>query len=128
MDWQTELIPDSASLFRRVHRSLLRGDEVTTGAFQNSKGESGMSVDWAAYSSAEESRNRAKNPSDNAIIRLVAGQVRQVPNQSVQHSPIDANRSHTTVEGEKTPRVRLALQRISSLVIPIEPPARSEST
>jgi len=82
-----------------------------------------MSTDWAKYSSPEETRQRAKNPKDNAVIQLIAGEVRRIPEQWIQHTPDRQrnNRAHTDVFGEKSknPEVRLSFMRIAQVVLPL---------
>ena len=74
------------------------------GAFRNRPDESGgMSVDWQKYSTPQETRARARDPSANIVIEFLAGAVRKIPNQTVVHTP-DAdryNRAHTDIRGEK---------------------------
>jgi len=58
-----------------------------------------MSVDWEKYSSAQETRERAPNPSQNGVIALVTGDVRGIEGLSVEHEPIRSNRAHTGIHG-----------------------------
>lgn len=115
-DWPIEEIPDKDSLYRGVHRQHLIGDTIEPGAFRDDR----MSVDWERYSTPQEARGRRKKPGDNAVVQLIAGRVRSLPSQHVEHTPIAENRSHSEVIGEKTPRVRIALARICILVIPLK--------
>src|SRR3990172_5398170 len=114
-DWPIEEIPDKDRLYRGVHRQYI-GDSIEPGAFRDDR----MSVDWARYSTPQEARARRKRPEDNAVVQLVAGQVRSLPSQHVEHTPIAENRSHSEVIGEKTPRVRVELSRICTIVIPLD--------
>ena len=59
---------------------------------------------------------------DNAVIRLMADDVRCIPDQTVVHTPDLAtrNRAHTDVFGEKSTEARLKFSRIYKLVIPLE--------
>jgi hypothetical protein len=128
--WAKELIPDDARLFMRVHKNQLDADgEPIPGAFRNRpQSTDGMSTDWEKYSSPEECRNRARNPTDNAVIQLKVEDVRQIPEQIVEHTPIyqpateppNINRSHTDVYGEKDAEVRLKLMRIYRMAIRLE--------
>ncbi len=117
MPWQIEVIPDESLLFRRVHKNLMVNGQVTIAAFKNVQG--GMSVDWNKYSTAEEARQRARSPQDNAVVKLVAGQVRQVLGQTVAHTPTEDNRAHSEVLGEKSVEVRTRLLEICEMVIPL---------
>ena len=115
-DWPVEEIPDEHNLYRAVHRQWVKPDSVEPAAFRDDR----MSVDWAKYSTPQESRARRKKPEDNAVVQLVAGQVRNVPSQEVEHTPIAENQSHSEVVGKKSDRVRTELSRICEIVIPIE--------
>lgn len=116
----------------RVHKNNL--DEngwPQVGAFRNRAPEGtpltnadGMSTDWAKYATVQDTLQRAKTPSDNIVIRLIAGKVRQIPGQVVEHTPIQAtveqpvgNRAHTDVRGNKKldPEVRVKFRQICML-------------
>src|SRR5229473_7620854 len=98
--WPTEEIPEEDKLFMRVHPSNAKDGNLNPGAFRNhgqpGKPE-GMSTDWEKYSTANESRNRArKNPAVYGVVSMVAGKVRQIPGQMVTHTPdYPTNRAHT---------------------------------
>jgi hypothetical protein len=114
-NWPKEEIPDNSALFLRVHKNWIAPDGgVFPGFFRNVPADDGMSCDWEKYSTAEESRNRARAPSQNGILSMVAGEIRSVPNQRLEHDPIPANRAHAQVFGDKTPEVRLKLKRIAT--------------
>ena len=68
-----------------------------------------MSTDWQRYSSVEGARQRARKPHETAIVSLVAGDVRRIDSQCVQHAPIPDNRAHTNVIGDKSTKVRQRL-------------------
>jgi hypothetical protein len=112
--WQPESIPDQDRPFMRVHvKTWVRDGEVRPGAFQNRpEGAPGMSTDWERYSSAEETRQRARKPLEQGVIAFRAGAARALPGQVVQHTPQDDNRAHTDVFGEKDEEVRLKFTRI----------------
>jgi hypothetical protein len=121
MDWAVEPIPDQDHLYCRVHQMYIKLDELAPAAFTNRPtGSESMSVDWAKYTTPEGTRARARKPLENAVVQFVAGQVRAVPEQHVEHSPVESNRSHSAVVGRKTEKVRMALSRICTLVIPLE--------
>jgi hypothetical protein len=121
VSWESENIPDEDSLWMRVHRMWFDAQgNVLPGSFQNRPtAQDGMSTDWQKYANPEYTRSRAKKPQDNAVIRLVVGEVRQLPNQSVVHTPDSNNRAHTDVFGEKHPEVRVKLARMCRIVIPL---------
>jgi hypothetical protein len=58
-----------------------------------------MSCDWGKYSSAQESRARARDPAANGIVILTVTQVRSIEVLSLVHKPEDRNRSHSEVFG-----------------------------
>ena len=122
--WPVEEIPDDEALYRRVHRVHWREgsqEPVEPGAFKNyPKGSEGMSVDWAKYSTPQEAQARSGKPEENAVVQLIAGEVRKLPAQRVQHAPIAENQSHSEVVGKKTERVRTELSRICTIVIHLE--------
>ena len=97
--WPKEEVPDVDRLFMRVHRMWIRDGAVLPGAFKN-RGAAGaaplgMSTNWAKYSTAEATRKQAKDPAVQGVIELVAGDVRRVPGQTIEHTPLDENRAHT---------------------------------
>ena len=50
---------------------------------------------------------------------MEVGEVRGIPGQSVDHSPLAENRAHTDVRGEKNEEVRLLLRRAAAVVVPL---------
>lgn len=127
--WQPEPIPDDERLFMRVHKQYLKPNRVSIHCFRNhvdeQSGRPGMSTDWSKYATAEECRARARRPSDNGVIELRVGQVRQIPGQTVEHTPIQGrsgfpdNRAHTDVFGPKEddPEVQTLFARVCRLVL-----------
>lgn len=112
--WDVEEIPDVDRLFKRIHRNLFKSDRtVMTGAFSHYE----MSVDWSKYSTPEESRRRANSPDDNAIVEMVAFNVRAIPDQQVLHRPVADNRSHSAVDGRKSEKVRVLLRRCCRIAL-----------
>jgi len=106
--WPVEDIPDEDALFYRVPVGSLNptDPQVHPGVFRENKGS--MSVDWARYSTASETRARTGHAARFAIIKLVTGRVREIDGVSVQHSPVQEepgqpdNRAHTDVFGMET--------------------------
>ncbi len=109
--WDVEEIADEEILYRRIHTQWFVDGELTPGAFKDYE----MSTDWKRYSSAEEARQRARNPNLNAVVSLVAGEARHYAGQLVQHAPLPENRAHTNVIGEKSLRVRQRLLDICTV-------------
>lgn len=123
IDWQPEQIPNQDHLFMRVHKTWRKADgSLALSAFKDHGG--GMSTDWQKYATPQETRRRAKQPADNAVVTLHVGSVRQLPEQQVEHTPdIERNnRAHTDVFGKKDEEVRMKLRRIAEVVIPFDAP------
>ena len=109
--WPVEDIPDDDRLYMRVHHVNIVDGEPTPGAFKDHDG--GMSTDWEQYSTADQTRRRARNLMDVGVISLVAGEVRHIPPLTVVHEPLDDNQAHTEVFGDKrAPEIRVKLGRI----------------
>jgi hypothetical protein len=108
-DWPVEEIPNPDSLFYRVSVGWLRpGDlKVAPGVFRENKG--AISSDWEKYSTAIQTRSRQGRPERFAVIRMVAGSVREIDGLTVLHSPIQGaegqidNRAHTSILGLESP-------------------------
>ena len=84
--WPVEEIPDEDSLFYRVPVAHLRPDLKTfPGMFRENKGS--ISTDWERYSTASETRARQGRPERFAVLRLVAGAIREIDGLTVLHSP-----------------------------------------
>lgn len=106
--WEVENIPDPDSLFYRVPVGWLKpGDtRISPGLFKENKGS--MSTDWEKYSTAAQTRLRPGRPERFAVIRMVAGTVREIDGLTVIHSPVQNingqvdNRAHTSVFGLQT--------------------------
>jgi hypothetical protein len=131
--WESEDIPDDAILYMRIHKNNLKsGHPIINNVFRLRPNEIGMSTDWDKYSTPQETRKRAKNPLDNAVIALSVGEVRRIPNQEVIHSPVHAdltaeppilaNRSHTDVTGIKDTEARLKFSRIYTMAVELDEP------
>jgi hypothetical protein len=116
-----EQIPDDANLFMRLHRNwLLDNGEVNPGFFRNRPtSDDGMSCDWDKYSTAAQTRERAKNPDVNGVLQFVARDARSLPDQRLAHDPQQENRAHSQLFGEKTTEIRLKLKRLCKWAIPI---------
>ena len=127
--WPSEPIPDTDLLYMRVHKQYIKPGRISAHCFRNHRdeltGRAGMSTDWNKYATAEECRTRARRPEDNGVIELVVGRVRQIPQQTVEHTPIQGradvpdNRAHTDVFGpkEEDPEIQVLFSRQSRLVL-----------
>ena len=131
--WVVEDIPSSDLLFLRIKHCHVDRGEPLPAAFRNhgSGDDLGMSTDWERYSTAEETRNRATEPTLYGVISMRVGDARDVPGQTVVHSPIwPENRAHTNVVGPKSRKeardvglssveIRLRFAQISEWRIPV---------
>lgn len=105
--WPIEQIPDADLLFMRVPQNHIQNHEPIPGVFRNhGEGEQdGMSTDWSEHSTPEETikRKLAVTPTwRGGVIQMVVGDVRRIPRQTVKHTPLQNNRSHTDVKGPKS--------------------------
>lgn len=107
--WPVEkIVHDDSLLFYRIHKGDFKKGQLGPGAFRQREG--AMSCDWCKYSTAAESRARARVAQDNGVISLAVGPLRSIPNSrfAVDHEPLNDNRSHMGVRGigekpERTP-------------------------
>ncbi len=97
--WEIEHIPDEDLLYMRVHKTYCRDSKLAPIAFRDHEG--GMSTDWSRYARPEQTRDRAKDPSKNAVVSMGVERVRAIQGLQVVHSPLHDNRAHTNVIGEK---------------------------
>ena len=69
----------------------------------------------------EETRQRAKKPSENGVIVLLVGGIQGIPDLKVRHVPEPTNRSHCETDlpdrREDLTEIRLLLKRLASVVI-----------
>ncbi|AUX48808.1 uncharacterized protein SOCE26_103490 [Sorangium cellulosum] len=109
-----EPIPDDSVLYMRVHDQFIDNNgKLRPGVFKN-RGR-GMSTDWNKYSTPEETRARARIPAMNGVVSLVVERVRGVKEQTVEHTPYEAeppHPAHVDVCGEKDVETRLLLLEI----------------
>lgn len=116
-DWPIESIPDEDRLSGRVPKSRVIDGWPDLGMFSNGNppggGRPGLSTDWNKYATPEETRARSprKAPDDYAVIFFIAGMVRTLPLQTVEHTPwcnepeipeLPDNRAHSDIFGPKT--------------------------
>ena len=102
--WPVEDIPDPDDLYYRVSVGWLQADlRVHPGLFKENKGS--MSTDWSKYSTAALTRGRQGRPEKYAVIKMVAGRVREIDELTVIHSPvqgvegIEDNQAHADIFG-----------------------------
>ena len=118
----SEKIPDSDIVFMRAHQMFFAGTVLNPGVFRAHRGS--MSVNWAKYASAEETKQQAKkNPDQNAVLSLVVGGIRLIDSLDVKHAPEATNRAHSEVslpaDNEELTEVRVLLNRLAVVVIPL---------
>jgi hypothetical protein len=136
--WPDEPIPDEDPLYRWVHRQWFstKHGGVSPTFFKNASdpmtGRAGISTDWNRYWTTEDARQRARDPAVNAVIEMTVGGVRAIPDQIVEHTPIQNhpdpyvrdNRAHADVFGpkEEAPEIQRTFARICRVVIPVPQP------
>jgi hypothetical protein len=129
LGYPIEIIPDTDSLYMRIHKAFLEGITHEINARQYipptvfREHQDGMSTDWSKYSTPYDTQTRSTNPNQNGVIEMNVGKVRQLQLQ-VLHHPLPINRAHTNVKGipmdkKLKAKVRLLLARIAQYVIPI---------
>lgn len=116
-DWPIEEIPCDDRVFMRIHQQYWAKGPLGPSCFKDQpEPGDGMSVDWSKYSSAVRTRlgKGRERASNYGVVVLSVAKIRAITEphrQTVVHDPEPHNRSHSLVEGEKTPRVRLLLLR-----------------
>jgi hypothetical protein len=95
-EW-VEDIPNPDRLFMRVPVQWLPARALHPGVFREIEG--AISTDWEKYSTAQAARERARNPVQNGVIAIVAGDVRDIEGLTVEHEPISKNRAHCGIHG-----------------------------
>lgn len=123
---EIEEIVDEDKLYYRVHKSQIIEKNLIPGAFRERGNDEtkSMSTDWEKYSTPKQTKNRARNPKDNAVIGFITIDLRGL-NLSVIHSPSNKNRAHTGVKGiaepiEKDTELRLKLLDVFNWEIEID--------
>ncbi len=113
LDWEIEHIPDEDDAFMRAHSDHFRKGDLQPSVFRVRDG--GMSVDWAKYSTPEQTRQRANQPLQNAVISLPVLKIRGISGLDVRHAPTVApeplNRAHSNVLGIPDSGVQLTKTR-----------------
>lgn len=122
VNFAIEPIPDSDFVFMRAHKERMKTGSPSASVF-TPHGD-GMSVDWDKYSTAEDTQARGKTPTDNAVISLGVGDIREISyGLDVIHDPLPNNRAHSGVnlpdDNAELTEVRLKLKRLAVVVIPL---------
>jgi hypothetical protein len=120
MAFAVEEIPNSANLFRKIHKNhydSARGT-VSSVAFKEEQ----MSVNWDKYKTARDSADQ----NSAAVVALVTKDCRDL-GQAVRHTPIEPeqpfgpNQAHAEVCGNKTKALKEKL-RDSAIVVWLKQP------
>lgn len=114
-----EPIPDSALLFRRIHRLFFdpASGHVSSGAFDGQE----MSVNWDKSATPEETAVQDLIGNTVAVVSLTAHSCRRAE-QTVVHDPLPptnggpANPAHSLVCGRKSRPIKHRLRDAASLV------------
>ena len=114
-----EPIPDSALLFRRIHRLFFDANSghVSSGAFDGQE----MSVDWDKYAAPQQTAAQDLSGNTVAVMALSALSCRRAE-QVVVHDPLaanngrPANHAHSLVCGRKSKPIKHKLRDAASLV------------
>ena len=105
----------------RINFKHFKDGVISLIALRNHNG--GMSTNWSHYADAALTKELAaldgKDPGNYGVVVLNVGEVRDIPNQEVDHDPIPRNRAHTNVLGEKDDEARLKLLGLADWAIPI---------
>lgn len=90
-------------LFRRIHKSHIKGGRITSAAFKHTPREHMLkeSVDVAEWITPVKALSFARNPADNRLGVLITGSVRDL-DQSVDHDPQPENFAHALIIGDKS--------------------------
>lgn len=118
--WESEEIPDSDLLYRRVNINHVDGEIIMPIAFSDTE----LSTDWSRYcTDPNETKQRVildrKDPSKYGVVSFEVGKVREIPRQIVCHTPSNNNRSHSEIIGKKELQTKVTLMRILNWIIPV---------
>lgn len=102
--WKVEPIPDTDSLFLRVHRANIDGAELRPRAFEPHG--QGVSTNWSKYSNPKDTRDsvgphpdtgKPRDPLNYGVAQFSVKFVRNVPKLTVKHTPLPEIRAHTDI-------------------------------
>jgi hypothetical protein len=123
--WPKEYIPDEDILFRWIHEQWFYPDgKLKAGYFQQNE----LSVRWGKYATAETTHRGCPNPSINAIISFVAGEVRAIEDLLLEHTPLPQDQAHSDIKYSdaairnkaKKTKARFLLSEIYTMAISLE--------
>ena len=123
IQYPIEEIPNNDILFYRIHQQYIDHEEndekkrIKPSAFDPQPKPNGteMSVDWSKYSTAQDSKERARKPEKNGIVSFNSASIRESPPQlKVNHRPT-YNRAHSIIfdvlPDSNDPEIRIKLRR-----------------
>jgi len=87
--------------------------KLSSGAFSNSTGTNGMSVDWAARATPQQTAGRWPGWG----VALITAATCYKSNQTVEYTPEECNPAHCDVVGKKTDGVKKSLALAATLII-----------
>src|ERR1041385_6218232 len=95
MAFEVEKIPDEARLLIRVHETMFLREEnrPSSACFKDER----LSSNWAKYSCVE----HTKNAKSAAVVSLIVKECHKV-GQTVEHTPIEADRSLARIRRTRT--------------------------
>ncbi len=115
-----EEVPNTDFLYMRIHKNDFQNGEIIPGAFRNLPKDipdSGMSTDWDKFTDWLGTRSRGRqSPENYGIVSLQVGNVREIPEQTVEHTPKEDNPSHTDVFGIKETETRRKFIEICNIL------------
>lgn len=122
-----EEIPDEDIVYRRIHKNHIDNEDKSILPVTFPTEEDGLSVNWAKYSTPQETKDEAKffskDPNSYGIVSLKVASVRNIPLRVI-HSPRPHNISHSSIL-DIPPRkpndlgIRLKLRNICNWIIHI---------
>src|ERR1043165_348525 len=95
--WDAEQIPDGSFVLRHVHPRCWIGARPSSGCLSDHE----LSVDWEKYSTLEQTAKRG-GVGHFAVTFSVAYLRGAQIEQDVRHDPINTNRAHSLVIGDKS--------------------------
>ncbi len=120
--YEIEVISDECKLFYRIHEINVDKSQsdpkrrIKPSAFDPMPKPNSvqMSVNWAKYMTAEETKNTARVPEKNGVLSFITYQIKSSPiNLNVTHQPTH-NRAHSiihdVVSEKNDPEIRLLLR------------------
>ena len=110
-------IEDDDDLYRRIHRTQLKNEEVLPAAFvTNRQPDNSISVDLARLTTPDETLSRGRKCKSEYGLGVLCAQYPRTLGFTVRHRPSHDNHAHTLVEGQNTRTKCHLLARATSLL------------